>query len=108
MDAPPFRRLDGFGGAFDIHGAGAGEAADNRSLDHLGDLVDRLEIALGGDRETGFDDIDAHRFEQLGNTQLLIQVHGRAGRLLAVAQRGVEDGNTRLIHFHTHWTRPFW
>ena len=46
---------------------------------------------IGGDREAGLDDVDAHRVEQLGDRQLLVEGHGGAGTLLAVAQGGVED-----------------
>ena len=60
-------------------------------FDALGDRRHGLEIAIGGDREAGLDDIDAHRVEDFGNLQLFFERHGRAGALLAVAQRGVED-----------------
>ncbi|KAF1856555.1 hypothetical protein Lal_00048050 [Lupinus albus] len=70
---------------------GAGEAGDGGALGAPGDLGHRLEIADGGDGEPGLDDVDAHRVEQFGDRQLLIEGHGRAGALLAVAQGGVED-----------------
>jgi hypothetical protein len=38
----------------------ARQAAITAFLGPLGDLAHRLEVAVGGDRETGFDDIDAH------------------------------------------------
>ena len=41
--------------------------------------------------KAGLDDVDAHARELLGDLELLGLVHGGAGRLLAVAQRGVED-----------------
>ncbi len=66
--------------------AGAGEAADDGALDDLGDLGDGLEVAVGGDREAGLDDVDAHLVEELGDLDLLVERHRRAGRLLAVAQ----------------------
>ena len=44
-----------------------------------------------GDREAGLDDVDAHGVEEVGDLQLLLEGHGGAGALLAVAQRGVED-----------------
>src|SRR3546814_5557112 len=36
-------------------------------------------------------DVDAHLLEDLGDLQLFLEVHRAARRLLAVAQRGVED-----------------
>ena len=71
MDAAALGRLDRLGAAVDILEAGAREAADHGVLGALGDLVDRGEIALGGDREAGLDDVDAHLVEQLGDFELL-------------------------------------
>ncbi len=53
----------GFAGAGDIGRDGAGEAGDHRVLHLLGDGHDGFEIAVGGDREAGLDDIDAHFVE---------------------------------------------
>ena len=58
-----------------------------------GDRADRLEVAGRGDREAGLDDVDAEVGQRPGDLQLLGQVHARAGRLLAVAQRRVEDSD---------------
>ena len=41
--------------------------------------------------KAGLDDVDAHRVENLGDLQLFLERHGGAGRLLAVAQGGVEN-----------------
>ena len=53
--------------------------------------ADRLEVARRGDREAGLDHVDAQVDQRVGDLQLLVQVHAGAGRLLAVAERGVED-----------------
>jgi hypothetical protein len=53
--------------------------------------VDRLEVALRGDREPGLDHVDAHGLQDLGDAELLVDGHRAAGRLLPVAQGGVED-----------------
>ena len=76
---------------------GAREAADHRVLGALGDLVHGGEIAFRGDREAGFDDVHAHGVEQFGDLELLFVGHGRAGALLAVAQRRVEDDDAVLV-----------
>ena len=60
-------------------------------LGELGDLGDGLEVAFGRNRESGFDDVDAHLVEEFGDLQFLLERHGGAGALLAVAQRRVED-----------------
>ena len=58
-----------------------------------GDFADGLEIAGRGDREAGLDDIDAQIDQGLSDLHFLGEVHARAGRLLAVAERGVEDAD---------------
>src|SRR5665213_1183189 len=65
--------------------------AVRKVADDLGDLAHRLEIAVGGDRKAGLDDIDPHLLKNLGEFELLLQGHRGAGRLLAVAHGGVED-----------------
>src|SRR3546814_10375580 len=75
----------------DVATGGAGEASHAGRL-HLGrHRLHGLEVAFGGDREAGLYDVDAHLLEDLGDLQLFLEVHGAARRLLAVAQRGVED-----------------
>ena len=70
---------------------------DGGALDLLGDGDDSFEIAVGGDGETGLDDVDAHVVERFGNLQLFFQRHGGAGRLLAVAQGGVENEDAVFV-----------
>src|SRR3546814_4386429 len=62
-----------------------------------GDLADRLEIAVGGDREAGLDHVHAHFVEEAGDLQLFFQVHGAAGRLLAIPERGIEDNDAVAV-----------
>src|SRR5471032_1810561 len=72
-----------------------------KAIAHGGrDGLDRLEVALRGGREAGFDDVDAQPFELLGDADFFILGHRGAGRLLAVAQRGVEDDEAvgRVTH----------
>ena len=68
----------------------AGEPADHQNPRPPGDLVDALEIALARDGQL-VDDVDAHLVEQLGDFELLLEGHGGAGALLAVAEGGVDD-----------------
>ena len=63
----------------------------DRALDLAGDRLDGLEVAGRGDREAGLDHVDAQPRELLGDLELLGGVQRDAGRLLAVAQRRVED-----------------
>ena len=70
---------------------GPGEPRHGGARHAPGDLRHGLEVALGGDGEAGLDDVDAHLVEQAGDLDLVLEGHGGAGALLAVAQRRVED-----------------
>jgi DNA-binding transcriptional LysR family regulator len=50
-----------------------------------------LQIATRSDRETRFDDVDAKNRELARQADFLFRVHGKAGRLLTVAKRGVKN-----------------
>ncbi len=91
VDASALGVLHRVAGAVDVGDDGAREAGDRRVLDALGDGGDGLEVAVGGDGEARLDDVDAHAVETVGDLELLLEGHGRAGALLAVAQRGVEN-----------------
>ena len=67
------------------------EPGDHRALDLARDPLDGLEVARRGDREAGLDHVDAQPRELLGDLELLRRVQRDARRLLAVAQRRVED-----------------
>ena len=97
MDAPARRRLDRLGAAVDVLERGARKPAHDRILGALGNLVHGREIAFRGDREAGLDDVDAHGVEELGDLELLLVRHGRAGALLAVTQCGVENDDAVLF-----------
>ena len=56
-----------------------------------------LEVAGRGDGEAGLDDVHVEQLELPGDLQLLRRVQRRPGRLLAVAQRRVEDADDRHI-----------
>ena len=97
VDARPPGVLHRLAGPVDVLLAGARQPAHHRALDALGDLGDGLEVALRGDREAGLDDVDAHLVEEVGDLQLLLEGHGGAGALLAVAQRRVEDEDAVVV-----------
>src|SRR5262249_4094759 len=91
----------------DVRHAGACEPRHDGVLRALGDLLHGLEIALGGDRKAGLDDVDAHLVEEFGDFQLLLVGHGGAGRLFAVAPGGVEDDDAVLLglRLSSHWNK---
>ena len=57
------------------------------------DLADGLEVAGRSDGEASLDHVHAQAHQGLGHLHFFGQVHARARRLLAVAERGVEDHN---------------
>ena len=61
------------------------------SLIELGNQVDGLEVPVGTGREARLDHVHLQPLELAGDAQLLVLGHRGAGRLLAVAQGGVED-----------------
>ena len=92
VDARALRVPERLGGAVDVLLYRAREAADDRLVaGELGDAAHALEVARTGNGETGLDDVHVETQQLTRDDQLLLGVHGSARRLLAVAQRGVED-----------------
>ena len=83
--------LQRFPRAVDVLFVAARQAANRRAADRAGDFADRLEVARRSDRKAGLDHVDAQIHERLRDLQLLLEIHAATGRLLAVAQRGVEN-----------------
>ena len=54
--------------------------------------------SCGRDREAGLDDVHAQGVELTSQLQLLLDAHREAGRLLTVAEGGVEDDDRRVGH----------
>ena len=72
---------------------GAGQRGDARLANCLGDGGDGGKVALRGHGETGLDDVDAQIFKGMRHGELFLRGHAAAGRLLAIAQSGVEERN---------------
>ena len=101
VQPPPFGSVERAGGFFDVLPAAAGERRDDRAPHLTRDLPDRFSVGGRGDRKAGFDDVDAQRIEGPGEGHLGRDAQGKAGRLLAVAKRGVEDQDAGGIIAHT-------
>ena len=91
VDARAFGVLERSPGGVDVTGESACEPRDHRPVDLARDGLDRLEVARRGDREAGLDHVHAETRELLCDLELLLRVQRDARRLLAVAQRRVED-----------------
>ena len=78
------------------------QPADDGVLRVPRDLAHRLEIAFGGDRKAGLDDVDAHFVQQGRDLELFVMGHGRAGALFAVPKRGVENKDAVLVGCNGH------
>ena len=83
-------------GSPSLQRASAATAIPPRRL--LGDPADRLEVAGRGGREAGLDDVDLEADQLAGDLELLGGGQAGAGRLLAVAQGGVEDADAPRRH----------
>ncbi len=63
------------------------------------------EVAVGGDGEAGFEDVDAEVRELVRHAQFFVVVHGAAGGLLAVAEGGVEEDDFVWIDHRSRHSR---
>ena len=90
VDAVFGSRLDGAGGSFDVFALTAGEGSDAGALNFFGDGSNGRGVAVRGYGEAGLDDVDAERGKLVRHAQLFRVMHGAAGRLLAVAEGGIE------------------
>ena len=97
MDACRRGWLERLTGTVDVLVQRAGQAAHRTVSDRPGNRPDGLEVTGAGNRETRLDNIDVHALQCLGNTDLLIAGHGRAGALFPVTQSGVKD-NQLVCH----------
>ena len=93
MDAGAVGKLQRARRHLDVFGLGAGQRRDARLAHGLGNGGDGREVALRGHGKAGLDDVHAQVFKRVGHGELFLRGHAAAGRLLAVAQRGVEESN---------------
>src|ERR1700730_3434003 len=78
------------------------QTADHRTFDLLRNRLHALEVAGGGDREAGLDHVHPKPRQLLGDLELFLLVQRYPRRLLAVAQRGVEDEDSiRVLATHS-------
>ena len=102
VDAPLRRRLDRPRGRLEVGAMAARQAGDHRPPDLGGNLAHGFGVGRRRDREAGLDDVHAERIELTRQLQLLGRAQRKPGRLLAVAQRRVEDPDVLFVH-RTPW-----
>ena len=97
VDAALGGRCHRFAGGADIALHGAAERAHSGAGKRFGDFVDRFEITRAGRSKARFNHIHAQLFQLARNADFFFFGHGGTGRLLAVAQRGVEYDNAIIF-----------
>ncbi len=102
MDTVAGRVLQGTRGQLDVFPVAAGQAADRRALYFTGHCIHALPIPTRGGRKSRLDNIDTEIGKSPRYAQLLGPGHAAAGRLLAVAQGGVEDQHSVGIGSHDY------
>jgi hypothetical protein len=100
VNAALLRRCKRLPGPLDILFLDARQAANRRAFNRLGNALHRIEIPRGCDGKPRLDYIHAEERELTCNLQLFLLIERRTGRLLAIAQRGVEDDDMVGVVFH--------
>jgi hypothetical protein len=90
--------FDCFTGRINVFRHATGESGDDGTFDFFGDCLNRCEIAITDHRETGLDHIHLQACQLARHFELLTQIHGSSGALLAVAQGGVKDEDAIILH----------
>src|SRR5690554_180933 len=103
MDTTAGRRTNSLGRTINILVQGTSETTHRGILDGFCDGLDGFEVALTGNRKAGLYHIHAQFLEHLGNTQLLVLVHGGARALFAITESSVK--NDQVISCG-HWKAP--
>src|ERR1700741_4674692 len=91
MHARRLRGLQSLGGRQDVVFSGPRQGGNRDFFHFTGHSHYGFQVAFRRNGEAGLDDVDTERGELVRHTDLFIRIHREAGRLFAVAERGVED-----------------
>ena len=91
VDARVFGVFHRFQGPVDVPFLGTCETNDPRPADLLTYSAYRVEVTVRRGGKSRFDHIDAKLLQLAGNNYFLFNGHARAGRLFAIAERGIEN-----------------
>ena len=83
--------LERFGSAFNIELGAARECRDLHPGEFFADGLDGFEVALRGDGEAGFEDVDTEVDDLGADAEFFGDGHRTARRLFAITQCGIED-----------------
>src|SRR5262249_15387558 len=86
-------RLQGFDRRVNVLPFRARQGCDRRVADFASHSLHSFQISSRGNWKAGFDDVYTEFREMARHADLLRGVHREAGRLLAIAQRGVENAD---------------
>jgi hypothetical protein len=103
------RGLDRFPTPVDGVDVGVGKDANNGLTDFASDRPDCFKVPGGGNRESGFDDVNLQFFELAGDFYFLVDIETAPGGLFTVAKRRVEYYDSVHAGFLVAWvikTRP--
>src|SRR5580700_764634 len=98
MDARMRRPAQRLPSAVHVALASSCQPRDNRPPHRSRDALHGFKVAVGGNRKSSFDYIDAKTIELLSQTHLFLHIHTASRRLFAVTKRSVENGDARAIH----------
>ena|SRR5436305_1553311 len=93
--------------ALDIVSGCAGQGSDDRARHSGSYSLHSAEVTIRRDRETRFNNVNSQLVQLARQTDLFLHIHAAAGRLLTVAQSGIEDRYPRAIHSKLHYGDTF-
>lgn len=78
----------------------SGKRTNGRVANHLGNCADGFKVSGRGSSKTGFDHINAEKFELLGDTEFILRAHACARALFSVTKGCIE--NKKLVSCSCH------
>jgi hypothetical protein len=92
-------------GSLDVSSATTCQSCDDGSANGTGYGLHGLKVSVGGNRKSGFNYVDAQSLKLLGQANFFRPGHTATGRLLSIAQGGVEYLYV-LTGWHIHFSGP--
>jgi hypothetical protein len=104
MDAIGLGRLDRAPGSVNVFAFATGQGCNAGSSYLAGDGLHGLKVAFRGNRETSLKDVYAEIAKLMRHPQLLVEMHGAARTLFAIAKGGIEEDDLiGILHNSGHF-----